>query len=437
MSGSGGQQAQQATEADITNQWEQLLELIEERVADSQISIRSDITDILQMLSPVKSQPVSRMLQLAQQSERMSDDEISSILSLDELHGSALPKSSISTAAGTRYYVRSIQLSVAELRRALQQYRKDYFDDDYCDSFTAQVQDMKPEDPVWLRYIGCTFASTPLDRHMDDIAGQQKSNRFSNFYSILESTVGRTLKTRVFEFTLLQAPDKQFRRSADRDLVDSTEQVLIHLFGRHVLLNSQPGGYYRSYVPNKDEQQCVSSLKLDKAKSFLLEESTEHPVDIAATIRRQLHNLHDQLLREDTPNAIDAAKMLDDEHIAFIARQATSGCTLQGKVDTLLMMFGTKITKGDHDLRRRFFDGSRSGAITADMIQDILSAQQLSNIPLYNMWPVPSRHQLNDDNDNAYFIETSANVMRILRSQIIVTLGYETAAVAQSKFRDR
>ncbi|CDH56588.1 predicted protein [Lichtheimia corymbifera JMRC:FSU:9682] len=110
---------------------------------------------------------------------------------------------------------------------------------------------MKPNTQVWLRYIGCTFASTLFDRHMNDVAGGSSPTRYSNFYAILRTTLGRPINTRVFEFTLLDLRDQQPGRPVDRGIVDSTEVFLIHLFGRHVLLNSKPGGYYQSYKPTE------------------------------------------------------------------------------------------------------------------------------------------------------------------------------------------
>lgn len=256
---------EQSTETTISKQWEQLVQLIDDRLEHSQISLQCDITEILRMLFPEEgSKPLFLLLRLAQHSESISDEEVSTILSLHEVHGPGVPKTSTSTPSETRYYLRSIQLSVSDLRQVLQQYRARYFDHTYCDSLTLQIHDMKPDTQVWLRYIGCTFASTLFDRHMDDVVGGASPTRYSNFCSILRTTLGRPISTRVFEFTLLNLRDQQPGRPVDRGIVDSTEIFLIHLFGRHVLLNSKPGGYYQSDKPTEQEKEHSSTVDIQR-----------------------------------------------------------------------------------------------------------------------------------------------------------------------------
>lgn len=59
------------------------------------------------------------------------------------------------------------------------------------------------------------------------------------------------LVCQVFELTSLFVASEQ--GVIDQALVDATEQVLIHLMGRSVLLNSQPGGFYRQYMPEDED----------------------------------------------------------------------------------------------------------------------------------------------------------------------------------------
>lgn len=429
-----GQQAQPSTEADIFNQWDQLLHLIEDRLDDSQNSIQYDIAEILRRLFPEGSEPLTQLLRLAQHSERMSDDEISSILSLDEVHGPDVPNTSTSTLSATRYYMRSIKLSVSDLRRALEQYRSSYFDHNYCDSFMAQIQDMRPKDSVWLRYIGCTFASTSSDRHMDDVPRGASPTRYNNFCAILQTTLGRPMDTRVFEFTRLNLQGQQPRLPMDRDIVDGIEIFLIHLFGRDVLLNSQAGGYYRSYNPTEQEKECTYHIDMDCTRPPMSTRSVQQR-NITTRVQALLRNMHSQLRGYASPKAARSAEMLTDSHIDFIAQQATSGYTYQENVIPFTIL-GTEISLTSYHLQQHFFGGSHSGTITADMIKNILSMSQLGDVPFYDLWPLPSHHRL-DDPDAACFMETAANLMRTLQAQVIVTLGYEAAVVAQSKFRDR
>ncbi|KAI8145507.1 hypothetical protein BJV82DRAFT_603920 [Fennellomyces sp. T-0311] len=55
-----------------------------------------------------------------------------------------------------------------------------------------------------------------------------------------------------------------------RDAVDGREQVLIHFLSRTVLLNSQPGGYYRGYVPEQGDVQSLQNTgPINRAFQYL------------------------------------------------------------------------------------------------------------------------------------------------------------------------
>ncbi|KAI8073029.1 hypothetical protein BC940DRAFT_315796 [Gongronella butleri] len=43
-------------------------------------------------------------------------------------------------------------------------------------------------------------------------------------------------------------------------LVDATKQFMVHLLGRQLLLNSQPGGFRHSYAANDDDFRAIRAL---------------------------------------------------------------------------------------------------------------------------------------------------------------------------------
>ena len=74
----------------------------------------------------------------------------------------------------------------------------------------------------------------------------------------------------VYEFPRLHIdPDEDGQ--VNQDMVDITERTQIHYFDRALLLNSQPGGFYRDYLPLQedlnatglaDQQQYVQTRAL-------------------------------------------------------------------------------------------------------------------------------------------------------------------------------
>ncbi|KAI8147784.1 hypothetical protein BJV82DRAFT_306796 [Fennellomyces sp. T-0311] len=100
-----------------------------------------------------------------------------------------------------------------------------------------------------------------------------------------------------------------------RGAVDGREQVLIPFLGRTVLLNSQPGGYYRGYIP---EHHDVGSLQntgpIDRAFQYLF-------TTLAQTFRfanETLDNVREQL-RETYLNGYRTRLPLEDgQNVAYV-----------------------------------------------------------------------------------------------------------------------
>lgn len=72
-----------------------------------------------------------------------------------------------------------------------------------------------------------------------------------SFIPSLETTDGGALHLRVLALALLRDQVPQPRHHANRVTIDGLEEARTYLSKRQVLLNSQPGGYYRSYACNQ------------------------------------------------------------------------------------------------------------------------------------------------------------------------------------------
>ena len=109
--------------------------------------------------------------------------------------------------------------------------------------------------PFYIRYAGCTSEDTPYGRHHADIQPATGPSRFTNFYRCLQQVLlGRQFN--IFLVPSLEC-DSTLGNNQQRYEVDGREQALIHFLGRACILNSQPGGHYRGYVPNDNDIRSI------------------------------------------------------------------------------------------------------------------------------------------------------------------------------------
>lgn len=94
----------------------------------------------------------------------------------------AIPSNDQQTFIGSRYHVRSAQIPVQILRQNLATYDAMYADpmlvNNMSNYILANVHNETQN--VYIRYIGCTIASTPLEREQTD-ANVVLQTRFGNF----------------------------------------------------------------------------------------------------------------------------------------------------------------------------------------------------------------------------------------------------------------
>lgn len=96
-------------------------------------------------------------------------------------------------------------------------------------------------------------------------------------------------------------------------LVDSTEQMLIHLLGRNVLMNSQPGGDFRYYMPDPQSESCIKKPQLYSVRDYFTDitignDNEEQLEDIKhryTTLHENLKNMGASVSC-DHPNGRDA-----------------------------------------------------------------------------------------------------------------------------------
>ncbi|KAI9244349.1 hypothetical protein BDA99DRAFT_544032 [Phascolomyces articulosus] len=230
---------------------QETISLVQERAAESQLDLTDASREILQNIGTSTNH--ADLLRLATDSASISDEEMSRILhaqlQVDNADLSAGPNPI------TQYYIRSIGLQCRQFSSNLQDYNNDYYDEAYVQGFQEYLSSKGPDEMVYIRYIGYTSASTPLKRQWDDNNSRGK-RRYCNLYHII--TKHGLLHQVVYSFPTLQANGRySVFEDPNRQLIDQTEQMLIHLFGRDLLMNSQPGGFYHQYVQKLQEARIV------------------------------------------------------------------------------------------------------------------------------------------------------------------------------------
>lgn len=413
----------------VLQQENQLYELIEERVSESQIEIPC-LKKVIGKLLEDQGVTVGALLNLAQNSLTTPDDVLSQALSSQV--SANPPKETKSNKESTVYYIRSITFSVEVMITATNRYKDAYLDDAYCDDLLQELEKVPKGTDVYLRYVGCTSATTPVERHQEDVSSNI-STRFGNFHQIMAAfgevpTTIHELPLLTVEGELGKATDEQ------RHMIDGTEQTLIHLLGRHVLMNSQPGGYFRDYVPDPQSESVVKNLQLGVVKAHFSDVAMVNDNDEElGDIKYHYTTLHKNLKNMNTPVTTQMAKMLmEPGYIDFLADQAFSGPPANGTMP--LMILGKDITYSSFRNKEKFFEGSRAGDITKLLANQVLGASNaFVSSCIHDLWCIPSkRHK----DHLPHFIECTSSILRTLDTQLIVTLGYDPAVVAFSKFRD-
>ncbi|KAG2217521.1 hypothetical protein INT45_008183 [Circinella minor] len=406
---------------------EQTISLIKQRAAESQLDPGNTSQYVISKLA-MNNNGV-QFLEFAQDSASVSDEVMPYILQAKlEANNIRIPKKKYFI---TQYYVRSISLTCEQFTRVLQDYSNEYFDELYIQRFGEYLSSKKPDDILSIRYVGCTSTSTPLKRQEEDNTSKKQKRRYNNMYNIIERH-GLARNQVVYSFPLLEVKGQYgVFDDPNRQLIDETEQVLIHLFGRDMLMNSQPGGFYYPYSPSDDDRQSISNLNFDHARMHLTESPT--PPTRPESHQEQIAMIYQQY-RSELIRAQEGpvAKEVTDSYIQFLAESAIP------RVDRLihngrhvpLAVFANDMTHADFRLKRNFFEGCRAGAASLTLLQHILDTKSFSGISFLDLWV--TRYIQN--NLQSLHISTAASVLERLRPLTMVTCGYGPAAVAFSNF---
>lgn len=232
---------------------------------------------------------------------------------------------------------------------------------------------------------------------------------------------------------------------------DGREQFLIHFLGRAVLLNSQPGGYFRAYEPQPDDMDALREYDENPlAYRYLFNEANDAADDdqdvpeLVQVNREIVRNIY-RLNYQQEPVAQTILGRITDGHIDMYKDQAISRTAYVetrtgGEVLNCapLMIFAKDITLSDFSGLKPYFAGSRSGELTKELIGHCFPDRVTNNFvepPFHDLWPCPPGTTRRDQVPPV-LVQTSAQVIGILRSVVVVTLGWDSAATAYSYFKD-
>lgn len=410
---------------------EQVVALVSNRMTRSMLTTTVHTQQVLDSffnragaIGAQRIQNIAQLHALAQDSAHVNDEDMTAALG-------AIPATDQQNFVGSRYYVRSAQMPVQILRQILATYDAMYADPMLVNNMNnyilANVHNETQN--VYIRYIGCTSASTPLQRDESD-AQTLLQTRLGNFMQAAQA-VNHPLNFIVYEIPTLRLP-------VDHPLVDTNEQVLLHIFDRAVCLNSQPGGFYRSYQPSNEDNTLMGHVltdRMDQLQDIFFGQTEDADPDQVTQVEALFHDLY-----MTTLPTIDMqrAAMVRNAHVHLFANQAVP--PRPQNINPPHVIFAKDITKEDAALLRGFFDGSRAGQLTRDLIASCLQAfdEREFFVPppffdLFNCAPYPRNQAAN----RAPFEQTSAAIIQQINPFVVSTLGFDPHAVAFSTYRGR
>lgn len=412
--------------------WEQLVRLVTNRLITSRMLSMHHVSDLLQPMITVQGVGLDNarlraLLLLAQNSALRNDVHImycTGCFLVAEANADQVED-------GARFYIRSMHFTRDQLQAVLEVYEQQYADPQLCQNYLEMLANSPQVNDFYIRYAGCTEASNPLERHRSDLEALPQT-RIGNFLTAMQQANVEPA-FQVFEVPSLFVPAAQ-GGGINQELVDASEQLLIHLFGRQFLLNSQPGGFYRAYLPQQ-EDLVTSGLTEDQVLRELF--FGEHQ---QVQVNQDILQLYQAWYQDHLQNVdpLQAAQ-LEDAHINLFAQQASAGATTVENLQPL-MIFAKDITIEDAALLRGFFDGSRAGQLTKDLISSALGAfnDRDNFIPpaFHDLWPVKPFPRSQQQQWQP-FLNASAEIIQHISPLVLVTMGFDPAAASFSNFRHR
>ncbi|KAG2212473.1 hypothetical protein INT45_005521 [Circinella minor] len=419
---------------------EYTISLVEQRAAESHLDLKDASHNILSKLF-TNTTNETEFLRFVQESASIDNEEMAQILQAEiEIHSDRKFKKGLNPI--TQYFVRSIKLTCQQFMKVLHDYSNEYYDESYIQRialtfrFDEYLSSKKPDDILFLRYVGCTSASTPLKRQQEDNTSKKQKRRYNNMYDIIERH-GLVRNQVVYSFPLLEVEGQYgLFNDPNRQLIDETEQVLIHLFGRNVLMNSQSGGFYHQYSPSDDDRELISNIDLVHARTFLTEDSANIPIQ-TEDYQKQIGIIYQQY-RNKLIQQVDGcvAKKVTDSYIQFLTDAALpkTGRLIHNDRHVPLAIFASTMNRENSQLKRNFFEGCRAGTASLSLLQQIIDTDNsFSSVSFVNLWVTSSAHK----DLLPLHISTAGSVFECLHPLTMVTYGYEAAAVAYSNFHGR
>ncbi|KAI8073292.1 hypothetical protein BC940DRAFT_316026 [Gongronella butleri] len=408
-----------------------LRELIKKRLENSRLKAPIDPSVFLDKLARRKDDDnfLDYLMDFADDSATVNDDGMAFLFLLKKCVKEPvfLSRSSI-----TNFYVRSLAFVARELRAIMDGYDRLYHDPEFVAAWRAKLADMGDDEPVWLRYVGCTSRSA-AQREQEDRAdvvrapsaiGRKKviKSRYMNVISVVDSLFpNRSTDMAIFELPELQVALPQTDPKRD-ELVDATEQFLVHLFDRGCLLNSQPGGLYSSYLPLDDDVECIRGLNLPLTDQLGVRDVAE--IDL---LKKKLKAIY------ETPSHPFGMKK-QPALLDMTIEQALGIYNDAPPRRSTVLILGKDITHQNATQATKFFDQSRSGKLTSDAIKEVYGTNDKDTRfhlpPMIDLHCTLVHKYLDAD------IYAAAKVIQAVKPVIVPCLGELPTKVAYGQFQN-
>lgn len=426
--------------------YQDLIQVLQERFFESQIDVPFDIlrTTINRLVVQQNDNETEQMINALLHLSRVpffSDDEalVAALTAMEAVQDDVVVPNE------TRYYIRSMEFTREELQQTIQQYRNAYAADTlFADHLINQIQEHPNQLLFFVRYVGATGDTTPLGRLQHDLdTAHQGGRRFSNF----TMAVRQLFPQKVFQVyhTLLATAGVFGQPGPQSAELDAIERILIHLLDRQCWINSQPGGFYISYTSNENDLNLLTQINAPNALAYL----------VAPDNFENVRHVNQQLLVSFQAYRTELAGVdqvmadrITNDHLELFAHQALPHANRFHQVNeqtaiVAFMIVGKDNTIQDFSLQRGFFEGSRSGTITGDLMRMALNGMQ--NQPLDNhlelqlqipcfgdLWPIPKQDYCWD-----LHTQSLSHTLTHINPAVMVICGFEVARVAISNFHDR
>ncbi|KAI8374597.1 uncharacterized protein BYT42DRAFT_639990 [Radiomyces spectabilis] len=248
-----------------------------------------------------------------------------------------------------KYYLRSWSLTQRTLRRMLTVWLEEETEFEEVEDWLAKLSTMYPWDRFHVRYVGMTRGE-PIRRHIQDV--ESRGGFLGKFLQTLYTVDRQAFEgVQIYEFTQARMP-LLGSTSTTRDL---QEQSIIAFFGVDKLLNIQHGGQFFSYQPSEEQRNILMQTR---GQFFhLFEQHANSDQHLVESLRPWVEEIRTEITMHQLPSSADIFTML---------RQQATPLSVRGCV--VLALVGYDITFGDYMEARPFFEQSRAGLLTKQLL---------------------------------------------------------------------